>query len=87
MVRAKFTIKDKAGLHARPASILCNIASKYSGDIDIIYNDKKYTLKSIMIIMSLGIPYGSNIILEAKGENETQVINDLTKVLHENNLV
>ncbi len=87
MERAEFKIKDKAGLHARPASILCNIASKYSGDIDIIYNDKRYTLKSIMIIMSLGIPYGASIALEANGENEEQVINDLSDVLIKNNLV
>lgn len=82
-----FVIKDEAGLHARPASILCSTASKYSGNIDIIYQEKRYTLKSIMILMSLGVPQGGEITLEANGEGEKEIIEELTSILNLHNLV
>lgn len=82
-----FVIKDEAGLHARPASILCSAASKYSGDIDIIYMEKRYTLKSIMILMSLGVPCGGEITIEANGDGETEIITELTGILEEHKLV
>jgi len=82
-----FVIKDEAGLHARPASILCSTAGKYSGSIDIIYQEKRYTLKSIMILMSLGVPQGGEITLEANGEDEKEIIEDLTNILVLHNLV
>ena len=82
-----FIIKDEAGLHARPASILCSTAGKYSGSIDIIYQEKRYTLKSIMILMSLGVPQGGEITLEASGEGEKEIIEDLTKILILHDLV
>ncbi len=82
-----FVIKDEAGLHARPASILCSRAGQYQGDIDIIYNKKRYTLKSIMILMSLGVPKGGEITIEANGDGEKEIIEALTAILNEHNLV
>lgn len=82
-----FIIKDEAGLHARPASILCSTAGKYAGEVDIIYLGKRYTLKSIMILMSLGVPQGGEITIEANGEGEVAIINDLTTILENANLV
>lgn len=48
-----FTITDETGLHARPATVLVNTASKYSAEITLTYRDKKVNLKSIMGVMSL----------------------------------
>lgn len=82
-----YIIKDKAGLHARPASLLCSAAGKFQGDIDIIYNGNRNTLKSIMIIMSLGVPQGAEITLEANGEGEGEIIAELTRILKEHELI
>ena len=87
IVNKKFVIKDEAGLHARPASILCSAASKYAGEIDIIYQEKRYTLKSIMILMSLGVPQGGEITIEAQGEGEQEILDTLTGILEEHRLV
>ncbi len=82
-----FIIKDEAGLHARPASILCSRAGQYPGEIDIIYKEKRYTLKSIMILMSLGVPKGGEITLEANGEGEEEIIKSLSNILEEHKLI
>ena len=55
-----FTITDETGLHARPATVLVNTASKYSAEISLTYRDKKVNLKSIMGVMSLGIQQGAD---------------------------
>lgn len=87
MVQKTYIIKHAEGLHARPASSLCNAAGKYPGSIDIIYKEKRFTLKSIMHIMSLGVPQGGEFTLESNGENEQQIIDTLTSILLEHKLV
>ena len=37
MRRVEVTIKNKAGLHARPSSLFVETASKYDADINISY--------------------------------------------------
>lgn len=87
MVKKTFTITDEAGLHARPASLLCAHAGKFPGDVNIVYKDQTYTLKSIMILMSLGIPQGGVITIEVDGENEQAHLDELTNILEEHKLV
>ena len=52
----KFIITDEAGLHARPATVLVNTASQYDSEIYLEYKGRKVNLKSIMGVMSLGVP-------------------------------
>ena len=66
---------------------MCSKAGQYPGEIDIIYKEKRYTLKSIMILMSLGVPQGGEITLEANGEGEKEIIESLSTILKEHNLV
>lgn len=86
MVRS-YIVVDEIGLHARPASVLVNEASKHSQDIFIEYEGRKMTLKSIIAIMSLGVPNGAEFKIEVVGENEEEVFEALEKVLHEQKLV
>ena len=89
MKKKTYFVKDIAGLHARPASILCAEASKYDGDVEIIYKDKSVTLKSIMAVMSLGIPHQAEFVIEVNGlevEEEKQ-IDIFTKILSEHKII
>ncbi|MFR5748553.1 MAG: HPr family phosphocarrier protein, partial [Thomasclavelia spiroformis] len=52
--KLSFVVSDPVGLHARPATILVNQASKFTSDIKLVYNGKEVNLKSIMGVMSLG---------------------------------
>lgn len=83
----KYIVADEVGLHARPASLLVREASKHQQEINILYNGKKMTLKSILGIMSLGVPYGEEFSIEVVGENEEEVFAALEKVLVEQKLV
>jgi phosphocarrier protein len=86
-MRKEYKIVDEAGLHARPASILVQVATKFPNNIMIEYNGTKLTLKSIMAVMSLGVPQNSTIAIEVDGDNAKEVFDALEKILEEHQLV
>ncbi len=55
MEKRDFTITSETGIHARPATILVQAASKYNSDVTLSYEGKSVNLKSIMGVMSLGV--------------------------------
>src|SRR5690625_4090954 len=74
-VREKtYTITVDTGVHARPATLLVNEASQYQSKIDITYRKKSVNLKSIMGVMSLGIPMGASITITAEGEEDRKSV-------------
>ena len=86
-MRKEFTVKDKDGLHARPASIVVKAAANYPGEIDIVYKGKQLTLKSILSVMSLGIPYEETFEIIVSGEGEQEMLEIITSILCENGIV
>ncbi len=85
MISKTITVNSKIGLHARPAAIFVQTASKFMCDLDIQKGDKKINAKSIMGVMALGVAYGDQIVLIADGEDEKNAIDELTNLL-ENDL-
>ncbi|HWQ80176.1 MAG TPA: HPr family phosphocarrier protein [Anaerovoracaceae bacterium] len=81
MLSKEITVKNKTGLHARPASEFVKTAGKFSSAISIEFRDKKINAKSIVHVLSAGIAAGSTIILSAEGEDEQQAIETLADVI------
>lgn len=75
----KITAKD--GVHARPATVLVQEAGKYEADVNLEYNGKSVNLKSIMGIMSLGIPSGAEVTFKAEGSDEDAALNAIIDVV------
>lgn len=74
MAEKRFKIIDVGGIHARPAMTLVKLSSKFVSDVQLEYKESTINLKSIMGVMSLGIPYGSEIMIKANGPDEEKVI-------------
>ena len=83
MTEKVFTITDEAGMHARPSSLLVKAVTPFKSEVFIEYKDKRVNLKSIMGVMSLGIPYGASVNVIANGEDEKQVIDAVNTVIKE----
>ena len=62
-------VKSKNGLHARPASMIIDLASKYTGDVAFHKDGKKYNGKSIMSVMSMGLRENEMVMIEATGDD------------------
>ncbi|MCS0543850.1 phosphocarrier protein HPr [Aeromonas veronii] len=81
MAEKTFKITSESGIHARPATVLVQAASKYNSDIQLEYNEKSVNLKSIMGVMSLGIGQGAEVKIVAEGSDEEEVIANLTEIM------
>ncbi|WP_226035870.1 phosphocarrier protein HPr [Aquibacillus saliphilus] len=83
MKEKKFTITDDTGIHARPATLLVNKAGQYESQIEMNYNGKTVNLKSIMGVMSLGVPKGAEIVITADGSDEEQALQGVEETIKE----
>lgn len=86
MIEKKFKIIAETGIHARPATLLVQTASKYEADIQLEYKGKKVNLKSIMGVMSLGIGQGAEITISADGGDEELAVESLAELLKKEGL-
>ena len=67
-------VVDPVGLHARPATVAVNAASKFKSEVKITYKGRSVNMKSIMGVMSLGIPTQSEVTVSAEGEDEEEAM-------------
>jgi phosphocarrier protein len=81
LVRKKVIVKNKQGLHARPAALFVQIANKYDARITLRRGSEEVNGKSIMGILMLGAKKGSTIIVEADGHDAHLALVELEKVI------
>ncbi|WP_125708375.1 phosphocarrier protein HPr [Companilactobacillus zhongbaensis] len=81
MENKDFHIIAETGIHARPATMLVQTASKFSSDINIEFNGKSVNLKSIMGVMSLGVGQGSDVTITADGDDASDAISAISETM------
>ncbi|MBU8877618.1 phosphocarrier protein HPr [Bacillus sp. FJAT-29790] len=86
MVEKQFKVTAETGIHARPATLLVQAASKFNSEIHLENKGKKVNLKSIMGVMSLGIGQGAEIKISAEGNDEQDALNSLEDTLKQEGL-
>ena len=77
MTEATTTIENKTGIHARPASVFVQTATKFKSKIQIKAKGKTVDAKSILMIMSMGLVKGTEITLVADGPDEAEAVKEL----------
>lgn len=77
----EIVIKNKQGLHARPAAMFVQIASRYNSNISVRKGNERVNGKSIMGILTLGAEQNSRVVVEAEGEDASEVLEELNKLL------
>jgi len=81
LIKKKLIVKNKQGLHARPAALFVQIANKYDSRITVSRGEEEVNGKSIMGILMLGAEKGSSIFIEADGTDAQTAIEELTKII------
>ena len=69
MPQRELTIKNKLGIHARPAAQFVKTASKFSSEISVEKDGEEVDGKSIMGLMMLAAGHGSAILVSAEGDD------------------
>lgn len=82
MVELETTIKNRAGIHARPSAIIAQTAVKYASRVFLEKAGNRINAKSIMGIITLAASYGSKVKIIADGADE-QAAAEAIKALFE----
>lgn len=77
-------VMNPQGLHARPAAVFVQIASKYDATITVQKGKEKVNGKSIMGILMLGAQQKSTVILMVEGEDAESAMQELVEFLNKN---
>jgi len=80
-VKKELVVRNKSGLHARPAALFVQIANKFDSRITVRRDKEEVNGKSIMGILMLGAEKGSSIIIEVEGEDALLALEELEKII------
>jgi phosphocarrier protein HPr len=80
-IRKDLKVSSKQGLHARPASIFVETANRFISKVTVSKGDIIVDGKSILNILTLGVEYKDEIILEAEGEDAQEAIDSLERII------
>ena len=82
IVRREFTITNTLGLHARPAAMFVQLASKFLSEITVERGSERVNGKSIMGIMMLAAGKGLKITVTAEGEDAANAVSALEELVN-----
>jgi len=80
MVERTVIIKNRAGIHARPAALLVQTANRFSANILLEKDGEKINGKSIMGILTLAATYNSPIKIIADGSDEEDALQTICRL-------
>lgn len=86
MEKRDFHIIAETGIHARPATLLVQAASKFGSDVNLEYNGKSVNLKSIMGVMSLGVGQNADVTITAEGDDEKDALDAIADTMKKESL-
>lgn len=78
---AQVTIKNRLGLHARPAMEFVDTASAFAAKISVKRRDQVVDGKSIMQMLMLAATQGTELELVAEGADAPKAIEKLVKLI------
>ncbi|MBQ5446253.1 MAG: HPr family phosphocarrier protein [Lachnospiraceae bacterium] len=81
MITKNMKIEIRTGLEARPIAVFVQKASQFDSAIYVEYDNKRVNAKSIMGMMTLGLPAGEEIKVSADGNDEQDAIDEIEKFL------
>jgi phosphocarrier protein HPr len=70
MIEREVTIRNRAGLHTRPAAAIVKLAAKFKSEFFIEKDDVQINGKSIIGVMTLAAEQGSTLIIRFEGPDE-----------------
>jgi len=80
MTQRPVTIKNRAGIHARPAALLVQTAGRFASKVFLEKDGERVNAKSIMGIITLAATYNTELQLIADGVDEKEAIDALARL-------
>lgn len=74
-------IQNRLGLHARPAALLVQTASRYASRIELEVEGTRVNGKSIMGVMMLAAAHGSKLQVIAEGDDADRAVEGIRTLI------
>jgi phosphocarrier protein len=84
MQEVTLVVRNKVGLHARPAAVFVQTAKKFKSAIWVAKGAAEVDAKSILKILTLGVNQGTEIKIKTTGEDEEEAIKALQELIETN---
>ena len=82
MVEKQAVVQNQLGIHARPATLLVQMAAKFESEIYLSKGDvRRINGKSIMGVMMLAAEHGAEVLVETDGEDEVEALESVAQLL------
>lgn len=72
MVEKILTVRNRAGIHARPAALIAQTANKFVSEILLEKETTSVNAKSIMGVITMAAGYNTTITLKVEGSDEKE---------------
>ena len=72
MVEKIQTVKNRAGIHARPATLIAQLANKFTSEITLEKDSIVVNAKSIMGVITMAAGYNTTMTLKVDGPDESE---------------
>ena len=80
MIEKEVVIRNRAGLHTRPAATLVKMAAKFKSEFFIVKDGVEINGKSIIGVMTLAAEQGSTLMLRFDGEDEGEACSAIVEL-------
>jgi phosphotransferase system HPr (HPr) family protein len=74
-------IRNKQGLHARPASMFVKLAQQFNSQIVLVRENYRVEAQNIIDVITLGAGPGTELVLEAYGDDAEEAVEALAKLV------
>jgi|WetSurMetagenome_2_1015567.scaffolds.fasta_scaffold612831_2 phosphocarrier protein HPr len=82
MMQQEVIVSNSFGIHARPASLIAQTASRFKADVRLEKDGASANAASIMNVMMLAAAYKSTVVIKANGPEEKQAIEALVELFN-----
>lgn len=81
-----FVVTDPVGLYAGPATELVDYVKQYNSHVTLSYSGKEVNLKSMMGVLSLGVPTKAKLMIKIEGLDEERAVKEIQEKVKELNI-
>ena len=81
MKAERVTLCNRLGLHARAASKLVSTAAEFESIVNVLRDDRRVNAKSIMGVLMLAAPVGTELEIQCDGPDEDDALQALVALV------
>ena len=79
-----YTVKDRVGIHARPAGLLVKLVKDFKSEVYIEKEERRIKADRLIAVMNMGIKQGDTVTVSIEGTDEEEAYKALYSFFEKN---